>query len=404
MRQDIEKYELIENYLKGELSPEEKLMVESQIKSDPGFANLVKQQRSMFELMVNGTLLDLKDNLNRIHSKANRQNNTPSKGNFGTGKLFLIFAAASLLIVSTYLFNKENEVIPEPVKIVHQQNKGVPSTEFSEFVGSPQTDKQTKITKEKNPTPTKKVIQEERSHAKKQAVVENIEVPSESSPFLPENHNKTTTPQVPTPEYKKQGTDQPTSEDAIPQEQGAIDQGSPETNEEPFDCSQIKITAEVGHTKSCDQKATGSLFIKENTISGGVAPYQYSINGGKNFYPNFMFDKLFSKAYEIAIVDANKCKSSLGTYILGSKDCSYSAVLRPSEDIFWKIPTQDKTGNIKIFQVGGAMVYEKDIEFPGIHEWMGLTTNGRELPMGTYIFILTLDGEEPLQGNVTIIR
>ena len=58
---------------------------------------------------------------------------------------------------------------------------------------------------------------------------------------------------------------------------------------------------------SCPGSADGIIDIQVNS---GVAPFQYSIDGGQNFQFNNVFDQLESGEYIIVVLDGNNCSVS----------------------------------------------------------------------------------------------
>lgn len=58
---------------------------------------------------------------------------------------------------------------------------------------------------------------------------------------------------------------------------------------------------------SCNGSNDGTITI---TSSGGISPYQYSIDGGANYQSSNMFSNLIPAIYNIIVRDANNCISS----------------------------------------------------------------------------------------------
>src|SRR5690606_17604842 len=72
--------------------------------------------------------------------------------------------------------------------------------------------------------------------------------------------------------------------------------------------------------------------------------------------------------------------------------------------------TQFPNNNVKIFNRAGVLVYEADgynnddVVFRGIGE-KGLYTLGKELPVGTYFYIIDKrDGSKPKTGYLELVR
>jgi large repetitive protein len=117
------------------------------------------------------------------------------------------------------------------------------------------------------------------------------------------------------------------------------------------------------------------------------------------------------KALQVTVTDEHGCQDSDTIKILA---CNPLLLLEPITNAF--TPNNDKVhdtweinniglfpnASIKVFDRWGRMVFsvEKGYE----NNWDG-TSNGKDLPMDTYYYIIDLNtGEEPLTGDVTIIR
>ncbi len=73
--------------------------------------------------------------------------------------------------------------------------------------------------------------------------------------------------------------------------------------DEPF---VLQITSEIRiDNNKCFGDSLGEIRIL--AVTGGVAPYQYSINGGVNFYPTSDFQHLPAGTYQSVVKDANGC-------------------------------------------------------------------------------------------------
>lgn len=389
MRKDIETYELIEQYLNRILTGEDLIRVEKLIDSDKEFANEVHQHKIINDFVFDRSMVDIKEQIKTIH-----YSNLPTSGKkFGKGKLFGFLGAIILtgIIISSILFfdNKEkagliidNETpvelnkptIPEP-KVVIQDEQ--PTQKISAPIKSEQT-------KESDYSEPEKI------NSEKQPANEN---PREEIIFIDKFQ----------PIEEEENVADITSKEEIiskiPKEDEII---NPQVNE--INCQDITIEAVIESSKSCDNKASGQINISKNNITGGTPPYQVSIDGGQNFYSQFQFNKLLSKLYPVIIRDKDNCKSEKQNIIVGSKDCSYEYAFAPDKNEEWKIPTKEKTGNLKIYSKTGQIIYQETFDFPGEYYWNGRSSSGNELPMGAYMFILELQGEEDFYGTVTLVR
>ena len=64
---------------------------------------------------------------------------------------------------------------------------------------------------------------------------------------------------------------------------------------------------------SCSGIALGSVTINAH---GGTPPYEYSIDGGLNFYTSNVFDTLKPQVLQIVITDANNCSTQMTDFVV----------------------------------------------------------------------------------------
>lgn len=77
----------------------------------------------------------------------------------------------------------------------------------------------------------------------------------------------------------------------------------------------------VNPTGSSDQ-ATGTIAI---TVTSGISPFLYSIDGGENYSGNNIFDMLSDGTYNILVKDAGNCKvdTSVSISVVATSDVEY---------------------------------------------------------------------------------
>ena len=59
---------------------------------------------------------------------------------------------------------------------------------------------------------------------------------------------------------------------------------------------------------------------------------------------------------------------------------------------------------MKIYNRQGKMIFSDRIEIAGNYFWDGYSSANDPLPMGIYQFLLELDNNEKIIGNITIVR
>jgi gliding motility-associated-like protein len=144
------------------------------------------------------------------------------------------------------------------------------------------------------------------------------------------------------------------------------------------------------------------------TPIGGTPDYAYLWSNGQI---NDVVSNLFAGDYTVTVTDANGC--TVENYYKIDIELIIPSVITPNDD-----GKNDKfriininafeEANIKVFSRWGDVIF--DYAGTGIgyedesKQWDG-TFNGKEIPMGSYVYIIDLKNEEdPYTGTVTIVR
>ncbi|MFN7241477.1 MAG: SprB repeat-containing protein, partial [Chitinophagales bacterium] len=97
------------------------------------------------------------------------------------------------------------------------------------------------------------------------------------------------------------------------------------------DEKQVRISTPMTITHSSTQpvctRNNGSITVN---VTGGTAPYEYSINNGTNYTTSNVFNNLLAANYPIMVRDANGCTSSLNFNLTTrSNTLNYTATITP---------------------------------------------------------------------------
>jgi len=390
MRKDIEKYERIEKYLNGQLSGKELNDFERQLKSDPELASELEKHKNISHLIHEGTLLRIRETVKEIHNTSYPR----SLFRRGNSKFILITLVGTFIIVPFFFIKKirialENQQLPENV---------IPKIDtITRQVLNVDTFKE--ITHEEK---IRDVIKSEKSYKKStdHPVAKDSEITASEKILKEKEISMDVAVKIPDAETRKA---EPATDDIKKKSEPAND--TENTNgSDNVDCSTVLISAEVEIKESCEQKPTGTIQIIESTIQGGTPPYLVSIDDGDNFYPYLVFNELSRGNYMLWLKDRNNCLTKSGSYWVSSYDCSYEYVFAPEKGERWKAPNNGITGQLKIYNRQGNMVFSERIETAGNYFWEGSSSSNDPLPMGIYQFLLELDNNEKIIGNITIVR
>ena len=388
MRQEIDKYELIEKYLNGQLSSDEVLAFEKQMSEDNSLSDETARQQELKSFIDDASMLSLKENLQKIHQKHNTKPNPLNGKKWLWGIPIIIILGTAILLLKPEQNNAKSE----------QDNNNKKENPNNEHI----EEGQVKISIA-NHSIEKEIIQpkEERSiHPQMQNQPIPLETMGSDSAQQQEDEIKLPAALLASdiesiePEDKMDNT---VLEELVKPNPDHI-------KPEPFDCNNIIIEASVKTEKSCEDKPTGKLFIVPNSIEGGSPPYSVSIKDKAEYNKQLSFNNLYANYYSVYIKDKNNCISHLGNYYIEEVNCNYEAVFAPEKGEIWEIPEQEFPAQLKIFSKTGQIVYMASLE-PGIkHEWSGRTKDGSELPMGAYPFIIEPENQKPFWGTITLIR
>ncbi len=148
----------------------------------------------------------------------------------------------------------------------------------------------------------------------------------------------------------------------------------------------------------------------EIVASGGTPPYAYYILGTEidSSNSNGIFINLTPDNYSVHATDENTCTSDTLVVTILQTDTGLTIydAFSPNDDGMnevWNIPNISMYPDCKIaiFNTWGNKVFSSD-GYP--EPWDG-TYNGKDLPAGTYYYIIDLnDGSDPLSGPVSIVR
>ncbi|MBO9703716.1 MAG: hypothetical protein J7604_26155, partial [Sporocytophaga sp.] len=133
------------------------------------------------------------------------------------------------------------------------------------------------------------------------------------------------------------------------------------------------LTATINKTNVlCNGASTGAISITSPT--GGVSPYQYSINGGA-FQSSGSFTNLAAGVYTVNMKDANNCIVALSNQTISQPTALSAAFIKVNV-----LCNGASTGSLNVFPSGGNAPYQYSIN-GGAYQSSGLFSG---LAAGTY--------------------
>lgn len=121
----------------------------------------------------------------------------------------------------------------------------------------------------------------------------------------------------------------------------------------PADCSTLLLEVPAANLIPPSACASADGSIKAQA-SGGVEPYQYSVDGGTVFQASAEFKNLAAGTYSITVKDANNCSTTLENVTLTNP----GTTLRVNEALASGGGCKTTTGSITITVTGGQAPYQ----------------------------------------------
>jgi gliding motility-associated-like protein len=153
---------------------------------------------------------------------------------------------------------------------------------------------------------------------------------------------------------------------------------------------------------SCEDCSDGQIML---AVSGGMQPYSILWS---NFETGTRRVNIALGEYSVAVTDQSNCRVlKTITLEMGHGSLVIPNAFTPNEDGINDVWTVEALNNyndaiVQIFDRFGKLVYESERGYP--EPWDG-KQDGEYVPMGTYYFLINLDGfSEPIPGSLTVIR
>lgn len=378
----IETYELIERYLLGKISKDERAGVEKRMKDDPAFSAEVEKHRILQQVINDNSLIRIKDNL-RIIRNQKLIKNLRRKRLYRS--MLIAGSCAIILSVSLLLLNKKDSAV-RPASEAQRASEA--------FTGIPDTvNSGNKMLIHSNSHAVKKhrekYMQRTDSNNRSNFKSDLTKKPVADNKYTLRTDSAVSIKSVPPALSDRTSSEQLSTDTAVPA--SAVPKTLP-----------CNIEAEYLTEPSCNNAPTGLINIMEGSLSGGIPPYQVFLNDKP--VDKFMFTKLKPGFYKLEIRDSTGCIFNPGAIVINTIDCNYAQRFSPLLEV-WDIPLdQNKPGIIEIFNKNGLLVYKLRFEGTGPETWNGNDLKNSALPRGLYPFTIRYDNGKIFQGTITIIR
>lgn len=376
MTDNIQLYDQIDRYLRGELKADDAFV--QRLQYDKELALEVEVQRLLGEATVDYKLMQVEKIIERHREDALSLNRKSTKWIWQSATAVFIGA-----LVYYYAF-----VIKKEKTIVKESDPKMESVKKTEIVDALKKSDGQKISQ----TETRSKETSIKVETLKVVVPKSAAIPEEQQNVASEKHST-----IPQALKEVEILSIPTiHSDALEVKKEA-------SVPVPVPCQHVVIKAYVGETKPCNGSRNGLLSVEN--IRGGTAPYTFSLDKGKNFQEEHVFSHLQASYYDVLVKDAKGCE----TYVTQQHHLKSKLCVSIAEHSFnphietWELPNDiEKAGEISIVSKEGKQVYMRSFGLNEKITWDGSAQNGPLLSSGIYIYTIKYSDGITEQGKITL--
>jgi len=367
---DFEKYQLIQDHLRGLLSEEQEALFSKMLQEDTEFSELFEEEKAMSSL-VKGVVK------NEIAQEV-KLGFDAEKTRRGRVKKGLIIGGVILIgILATILLFSEEKVSISDIKITSEP---LSDDEFKPI------DEIVKV--KESPVLLNKEMKSKNMDSKVQVENHSIEALVDTLGNVDQSSIKEIA------DLKDEVVKNETKPESQVAAQKKESKTTPATNENP--CENLNAAFDVFTEASCLFGEKGSIEID---ASGGKEPLSFKLN--KQTKEEGRFEDLSKGKYKVEVRDQNNCLIGKKEIALKSKRCQDVPLAFNPDLEEWTYETEESRVTLKILNRFGKGVFSSEGENPS---WNGQNNAGEELKLDDYLFFVYKDGQVIDKGNVTLVR
>jgi hypothetical protein len=362
MMTEDQTYQLIENYLNGELSGEVLHAFEKELGQNSELRKKTEAHKLANEMVIEYRLQNVQSILHEEKIKYGRTSLWKKVISGITGGLIL----ASLLF---FFINKDNPVKNESIQIEK-------SSEILKTEPVPADTKEQNNKKSSGKNPNQQLAIDENPDEKNKTLIS-------SDSIIIEPNNKQT-------EIHTSNNQDANFNEVQIQHKNPSGFSSP--------CDHIDITSQINVKPTCEGETNGSITI--TAFKGGTAPYQYYVSQNNN---ELNHSNLSAGIYTVLIKDSKGCSKNIPDIEVFEKHCLKDYSFNPSLGETWEIPSYKNSGTLILYDEGGIVYFTEEIGAGEKQQWSGQSKNG-EVKTGYFLFVINYKDGTSRQGSVTIVR
>lgn len=375
MKDELYISNLIDQFLSGKLSPEEKINFEQMMQNDADFAQEVELERIIKGAVIDNSLLDWKK---AIAEETKRQSNRKKN------KYLLIAGACimAILISGMAIFltsNKDKKETTRPSKATKETSTIIVKEEIETNINSVEkTDTETK-NKKSIPFNDQKII-----------------IPNTSETL--KNEKKTIVTNTQESKSKAQKTDSIPLTHLSKTEEKFLETKNTHSVIDP--CEKVTFTTEIKTIVTCEGQSEGQIIL--SNTKGGFGEYSYSLKDVGNWQSAGNFNGLQSDYYSIVIKDQKGCIFTIPQEVFVAEQYCYKPEIGFNPDFetweykaFWTDEVE-----FKIIDKTGQFIIKETVTDD--FEWNGTNQQGEKVPVGLYRYYIKT-GKETKSGTITVM-
>jgi hypothetical protein len=375
MSQEKDKFWLIEDYLKGSLTEEEREAFEAKLEKENSLQAQVEIARLSQLALQRQKLWEVK-NMAIAIDKEERQKTLAKK--------ILGWSLGAVLIGACLIFwinlEKEAPIPVAPTKVILP----LPSKPAKVEVAVPVPRAPATL-----PSPeTKKGVENKKSQEVSSPTVKVTEAPLVPSvlPAQPETQ----------PMAEKQAIKTVQVNQAIP---ASPVEKPKEAQKVENTCANVHIEAFTAIENACVDDHNGKILV--SGLKGGKAPYEVKVlDEAKQRVPDM---HLAAGKYAVTITDQQGCTKVLEGMQVKEEDCKKNYELNASNGDVLEMGTASTSCSLSIYDKAGNLYLYKLFGQGEVIKWDGNSTKGEGLA-GYFIFTITYPDGKVKKGSITVMR
>lgn len=379
MTNDLQIWEQIDRYLSGSMTAKEQELFKATMASDEQLAEMVEASQIANEVVIGHEVLKLKDQMSKDLKKPK---------SLGTHIGIALLLVTTMVAGGAYFINRLQEPPKDDKSSTQVQTKTIAQNDSAAGLKDQKAPEKIFQKKEVLTPSTQENVASNKKKDQKDAEKSTV---------------KSTEVEVST---DKQIVDQEKNS-AVKREETTIPKERPVP--EKVDVCSGTIALTLYTSPSCVNEHTGSIHINTQTVTGGKAPYRFSVHADGDFSTSDIVG-LPAGNYTIYIKDANACsytyKQVATIHQIACRDARKEYTYHLAHDPAWKIPYQaDKTAkSISIVNKAGQEVYASSVYNGSPEEWNGESNTGLQVSLGYHVYTIVYIDNTVEQGSIIIVK